>query len=132
MQARLLDKSEIDDVWPRIEGQVKRLDCAQIRAEHIKKYLSDGSYFAMIAENRGEIVGVLLFYFIEYPTQWACRIMGLAGIGIDEWGDYLGDFEKMVKKYGCSSIEFQGRKGWERFLKNKGYNLEAVVIRKEL
>jgi hypothetical protein len=132
MLAKILDKTEIEDFWPKIEHHVLKLKNSQIKPEYVKQYLIDGSYFAMVAEQDGVCHGVMIFYFVEYPSEWSCRIMGLAGVGIDRWSPFLRDFENIVKDYGCSSIELQGRKGWERFLKDDDYEFESITLRKKI
>lgn len=72
---------------------------------------------------------VIVTEIVDYPQKSVCRIW-LAGGDMDE----LIEAEKKVcewaKDIGCHGIEINGRKGWERQLKD--YRASSVVLVKEL
>ncbi len=66
---------------------------------------------------------------VDYPSLTVCRIW-LAGGELDE----LVEAEKFIavwaKAQGCDAMEINGRKGWQRQLKD--YTATSVILTKDL
>jgi hypothetical protein len=80
---------------------------------------------------REKPIAAVVTEFCQYPQKRTCIIRMLGSDGMpEEWADLLSQIEVWAKDNGCSAMEVFGREGWKRKL--KGYELQQVVMRKEL
>ena len=79
----------------------------------------------------------------DEPTAVACckvqniidgkelLIMAVVGVESEYWlAELLESFEKLAAEVGCSHVCFEGRPGWQRLIKDEGYKLHLVTMRK--
>ena len=66
---------------------------------------------------------------IPFPRNRVLRVW-LAGGELDELQRYQPALENYARSEGCSRIEIDGRKGWERAL--DGYKAERVILTKDI
>ena len=66
---------------------------------------------------------------VDYPSLTVCRIW-LAGGDLDELVEAEKSIAVWAKAQGCDAMEINGRKGWQRQLKD--YTATSVVLTKEL
>ena len=58
-------------------------------------------------------------------------IMAVVGSEHERWlPELLESFEKLAAEVGCSHVCFEGRPGWQRLIKDQGYKLHLVTMRK--
>ena len=69
----------------------------------------------------------------EYPK---CKLLGIvyaSGDDMESWRDPLLDvLERFALDNGCSGLEMIGRRGWERVLKSRRWNVESQIYRMDL
>ena len=76
--------------------------------------------------------GVAIFLFQDYPQRRFLRIWLAGGKlpgNIDKVLDVADDHAKRLK---CDGIEVEGRRGWEKILKSRGYNYKRAVLIKDI
>jgi len=66
---------------------------------------------------------------VDYPSLTVCRIW-LAGGDLDELVEAEKSIAVWAKAQGCDAMEINGRKGWQRQLKD--YTATSVVLTKDL
>lgn len=67
----------------------------------------------------------------DLPRAKELRIW-LAGGDLDELLEQLDLADLVAKRLGCSRVVVEGRKGWGRVMRDKGYKETAVILSKEL
>lgn len=76
---------------------------------------------------------VILFQFEKYPTGWL-ELQGMAAAG--DLGsikcELIPAAEELAKAMGCGTTEIESREGWSRTLKDHGYEVYQVKIKKAL
>jgi hypothetical protein len=68
-----------------------------------------------------------------YPNTRAMVLEWIGGSGIKSWMDVaIASMRNHAELNGCSHLEFTGRVGWERLLRDTGWEPEYVCYRMEL
>lgn len=74
----------------------------------------------------------LVTEFIDYPSgQRVAHVMS-AGGELDEIKAMIPGLEAFGRLNGASKVFVEGRRGWERALKDLGYGFQAITLAKEL
>lgn len=76
--------------------------------------------------------GCMVTLFVEYPLSRTCHIWLLGGDFEQVYTDHAEALDKWAKENRCDQIVVNGRKGWERKLKDRGYDFKAVILIKEI
>ena len=76
--------------------------------------------------------GCMVTLFVEYPLSRTLHIWLLGGDFEQVYTDHAETLDKWAKDNQCDQIVVNGRKGWERRLKNRGYDFKAVILIKEI
>lgn len=82
-----------------------------------------------------QVVGIMTSEIMNYPQ---CRKLRLGSIVLDTGKlegakqDLLELIDDFAKENECIGVEFAGRTGWERTLKDDGYTKSSLVYTKEL
>ena len=89
-----------------------------------------------ILDNRAQIWpsqnGCIVTTVTEFPKSKMLQVW-LCGGDFDEvFNKYNDMIEEWGRKQGCDQMFINGRKGWERRLKDVGYHPVAVILTKEL
>jgi hypothetical protein len=118
--------------------------------EHIKKAIehSNGEFDAIsiyeqvsqglmsawiVSDEEYNIMAVLITELVTYPLRSMVRIVLCGGEKLDKWLDtFLNKMDEYARNLGASGIEVVGRKGWERMLKNYGYEYTYTALFKEV
>jgi hypothetical protein len=78
-------------------------------------------------------VGYYTTRVAQYPGCKAMVLDWIGGSGIASWmNDTIEAMRKHAEHNNCTHIEFTGREGWGRLLKNTGWQQEYVCYRMEL
>jgi hypothetical protein len=80
---------------------------------------------------------LMLALFAEIRHYYATgktfiRVAGIAGERVKEALPLLADIEQWGRSVGACKVVAVGRKGWEPVLRPLGYEIEAVVLSKQL
>ena len=80
----------------------------------------------------GSDEAAILAKLITYPTG-AFDIHGMAAAGdLEAIKTLIGQAEEWARREGALGAEIASREGWQRALKEDGYEMHQVVLRKEL
>jgi hypothetical protein len=83
----------------------------------------------------GEEVLLALFAAVrhyEATQKTFVRVRGIAGDRIKEALPLLADIEQWARNEGAFKVVAVGRRGWEPMLRPLGYEVEAIVLSKQL
>ena len=109
--------------------------------EHAKPLLEpalDGTYTIddvkrEIDANRAELwwlgSAAVVTQIMQYPAKRCLRVW-LAGGDLDTIKRAAPALDDIARELGCSRIEIEGRKGWERAL--DGYDTQRLVLSKDV
>jgi len=67
----------------------------------------------------------------EYGTTSVLQITWAVG-ELDEIRALLPGVEAVARILGCKEVLIEGRKGWERVMRDEGFNFFSVTLRKEV
>jgi hypothetical protein len=119
--------------WPLVKHEVERAlrsNTDRIDMDDIEKALQE-KRMQLWAIHDGEIKCVFVTQIVSYKTCKAVRVIAVTGTDHQEWLK-LG-FDTLVKwgqENGCSMMEMQGRKGWEKPLKKLGFEEPEILMTK--
>ena len=120
------------DVWSRVEPLLSRLDSEDTgyTPEDILSAIERQEMQLWIAGDF-DAVGIT---FISVKPQWkALHIFYVCGDNMDVWlNEGLDVFEAYARYNHCKYVTEQGRKGWTRALKHRGYSEALVTTRRKV
>jgi hypothetical protein len=126
---------QIDEAWPLhaplLEKAIPYAD-GKYSLEDIKEGIKERNFQLWAASRNGVPTTVMVTKIIQYPQAKTLLIMLYAGESIREmirFKPYLYDW---AQKMGCTDIYVEGRPGWEKLLKNEGYEKLYSVLRFKL
>jgi len=94
--------------------------------ERVISDIQEGHSAVWIFENEDRILGVASVAVHQSDIKWA-EIELLAGDKFDGWIEQLlAEFETWAKANGVQQIVFYGRKGFERALRNLGFETQRI------
>lgn len=119
MEYKLLDKSEVNSVWPHIEEwvDIARGVDKSYEVEDIKRLCIAGAYDLWVVKDTGEYFGFLIGIIIPAPRMRLYYAPWLGGKDLARW--VKGGLEAIRaygKRHGCSAYSFIGRDAWMRLL----------------
>jgi hypothetical protein len=129
----LVSVKAIDVLWPRIEMLFSRVVDEKVHLEDIYNFCLDGTWLLWVHQvpETGEITAAAITEFIEYPKVTHLKVLFLSGDDGD-WLSGMSIFERFACINQCAAVEIHGRKGWERVLKNGGYELSHITLSKRI
>jgi hypothetical protein len=136
LRGRLSPVYNIDAInhhWSNIEGILDRLVDEKLNKDDIYNLVSSGEWvlwIAMIPETK-EITTTVITSFIYYPQITNLRIVLLSGDN-EDWSMGIEILEDFARANQCHDVEILGRKGWERTLKDRGYEFQNVTLSKRI
>jgi|TARA_R110000796_G_scaffold101324_1_gene210036 hypothetical protein len=72
--------------------------------------------------------GALVTRIEDYPLKKMINYLYIGGDDLKEWHkDMLAIVEKFAREQGCEGMELVGRKGWDRFLKDCGWEAKHII-----
>jgi hypothetical protein len=120
------------DVRPLIQ---KALDHArgEWTVDLILENVKTGDMQLWIGHEDDELYYVCITRIENYPSGYkTCLVLALAGFNIDDWLQNINELEKWCEHHGVEAIRLQGRKGWERKLKNYGFDHAYTVLERKV
>jgi hypothetical protein len=123
----------IDQCWSNIEGLLERIVDEKVGLQDIYKLISTGEWVLWLCQvpDTEEITSVVITTFIAYPRVKNLRIIFLSGDD-EDWSYGIEVFEDFARINKCHDVEILGRKGWERTLRDRGYEFQNVTLRKRI
>jgi hypothetical protein len=97
---------------------------------HVKRSVFDGIDQLWIVWDGAKIVAAAVTSLGIVNDEKTCTIVACGGEDFSCFGHFVKDLEQFAKAEGCRVVRINGRAGWKRAL--TGYNLQSVVLRKEI
>jgi hypothetical protein len=119
--------------WPLVKNEVERAlrgNTLRLDIDDIELALAE-KRMQLWCIHENEIKCVFVTQIVTYKNCKAVRVITVTGIDHQEWLK-LGceTLERWGKESGCSIIEMQGRKGWEKSLKAEGFTEPELIMTK--
>src|SRR5579862_9491504 len=117
-----------DGHWTRCKGWIAEgLEGSLLRIEDIEGMLAQGLAVLWPAQNCA-----IVTEFVTYPSgERAAQVLS-AGGDLNEILSLIPGMEAYGRLNGCSMVAVEGRRGWERALKENGYQFWSVTLKKRL
>lgn len=126
---------QINEAWPfhvpLLEKAIPYSD-GKYTLEDIKEGLKSRNFQLWAASRDETPTTVMVTKIIQYPQAKTLLIMLYAGEGIEKMIHFKAAIYEWAKSQGCTEIELYGRPGWERVLKDEGYEKLYSVLRMKL
>lgn len=129
--SHIISVQAIDNRWSDISKYLERLVDAKCSLEDMYNKVVEGEWHLWVATDQDEIYAVAITAFIYYPRSTNLRMIFVSGDG-ENWPVALKVFEHFALVNDCHEVEILGRKGWERVLRDRGYELKSVTLRKRI
>lgn len=72
--------------------------------------------------------GALVTRVENYPLKRMMNYLYIGGDDLKEWHkDMLAIVEKFAREEGCQGMELVGRRGWDRFLRECGWDAKHII-----
>jgi len=126
----------IDITWPKLEPHIQiaiEESNGELDIDEMKECMKGGTLLPIVIYLNGEIISVCTIERREFSSgKVVLHVSTLGGTKMDMWDDKLNEvIAVLAKEQGCNEIYMIGRKGWERYLKTKGYShIHTVMSRK--
>ena len=128
--SQMLNVDAIDNRWSDISKLLECLEDDRVNIDNIYDKIVDGEWHLWVAvDSDDSIYSVAVTTFIHYPLVTNLRIVFLAG-EFEKWAEIIRIFEQFALINDCHEVEIKGRKGWERVLRDRGYELKSVTLMK--
>ena len=112
------------------------LDHALLQSDDLNSLLTKlGATEAILLDitNQWERAGVAVIEVADFKIGKVLHVNCLAGNDMDGWLDELvGYCRGLAKQLGCVGVSCTGRPGWQRQLKNHGFELQAATLLMEV
>lgn len=127
---------ELQNMWiwaaPWIEKAVGE-EGGWYELDVIKSWLEQGALQLWIADDGpGVPVAFLVTEVIREGNDKVLQLRWCGGRNIESWVHLLKGVEEVAKWNSVAKVEVIGRKGWERQLREYGYEFKHVVLGKRL
>lgn len=128
----------IQDAWlhamPWVEKAIGEVNHMHAELAHIQKGLYEGFLQLWSIQDKRKDNQPVFFLITELHTTEAgfktLILRWAAGTDMADWIDEINLLESICEKEGYHKIEVWGRPGWEKVLKNYGYQREFVILSK--
>jgi hypothetical protein len=125
MNIALVPKEDYDTIFPHVREYLRKaanLSGGRTTIEHVKSNLYTKPQQLWIAFDEGKIVCGAITEILEYPTKKVLAGLFIGGNQLAEWRKPIVDnMALFAKANNCSCIEFMGRRGWGKVLKQDGW-----------
>lgn len=100
----------------------------------VKNQVEDGDLLAAAVYDDQKLVAVVAFELLLFTTGKRVMNIQLAGgDSLDDWFERMDEVaQALAKARDCSEVYIVGRAGWQRKLKQLGYQTVHTVLRKEV
>jgi hypothetical protein len=119
--------------WPLVKHEVERAlraNTVRLDIDDIENALKEKN-MQLWAIHDGEIKCVFVTQIVSYKRCKAVRVITVTGIDHQEWLKLGCDtLVSWGKESGCTMLEMQGRKGWEKSLKAQGFEDPEISMTK--
>ena len=137
MKIIFITPQDAPEIFPKVKDFIgKALDRGhgEVSIDDIFFHVLQGiKQLWIVSDDKYKPMAAAITEINNYPQKRVMRILMLAGSGLDIWCEELENkFVEFAHKWQAKSIEVIGRKGWERQLKQYGYNQWYSYLGKDL
>jgi hypothetical protein len=101
--------------------------------EDIKQACKEQRMQLWIKYEDEEVKGAFVTQILNYPQMKILLVLLLGGNDFIKWRDEVDEvLLKFGKEHNCKFVEFFGRKGWTKFLKDINYKEQVRMLSKEI
>lgn len=134
MHLTRLEPIELADFWPSISGYLQGVVArsgGRLTLRSVLDAALAGAFQLWAAvDDEGEVKATAVTRVLDWPSGMASlEVIGVGGADMDQWLRLETDLAEFAKSQGCGVIEQEGRDGWQRKLKERGW--EKVFVRME-
>ena len=119
-------KDEIERCKPWIEDALDN-SAPSHYFEDIRVMLLNGDATLWSTQN-----GCVVTCFTTFPAGKMLQMWLMGGDFEEVYNERNASIEAFARENGCTTLFINGRKGWERRMKDRGYDFASVVLTKEL
>ena len=133
MKIQHVDTAYIHQTWPLVQDFIKwALDYqTDYTLEHVKTFLSNGSWMLIVAADDSGIRGAAVVNFVNRPNDRVAFIVAMGGKLISS-KETFADFSALLKAFGATYIEGAARESiarlWTRYGLEEKYRIVGVKI----
>ena len=133
MKIQHVDTAYIHQTWPLVQDVIKwALDYqTDYTLEHVKTFLSNGSWMLIVAADDSGIRGAAVVNFVNRPNDRVAFIVAMGGKLISS-KETFADFSALLKAFGATYIEGAARESiarlWTRYGLEEKYRIVGVKI----
>lgn len=133
MKIQHVDTAYIHQTWPLVEDFIKwALDYqTDYTLEHVKTFLSNGSWMLIVAADDSGIRGAAVINFTNRPNDRVAFIVAMGGKLISS-KETFADFSALLKAFGATYIEGAARESiarlWMRYGLEEKYRIVGVKL----
>jgi hypothetical protein len=133
MKIQHVDTAYIHQTWPLVEDFIKwALDYqTDYTLEHVKTFLSNGSWMLIVAADDSGIRGAAVVNFVNRPNDRVAFIVTMGGKLISS-KETFADFSALLKAFGATYIEGAARESiarlWTRYGLEEKYRIVGVKL----
>jgi hypothetical protein len=129
-------KEQVEKVWPLAETLVAKA-CETnggYDAKHILEFLKSGHMQLWMAVDgkSNKVICVCVTEIRKYPNHKVCDLRITTGEQFERWVGFMDQICEWARSNGCKKMEIFARPGWERILKQRGFNKTHVQLEKDL
>jgi len=133
----LLDKGDVMILWPVLRPYFQAAidHCnSGLEVDDIRQRALDGKRLIWTVTDGNRLLAALSSGTTRHPKGMIAYIDYLGGEDLDDWLEAkIADFEARSKEAGATEVEIdEGRLGWSRKLRGRGYRPVRTVLRKAL
>jgi hypothetical protein len=133
MKIQHVDTAYIHQTWPLVQDYIKwALDYqTDYTLEHVKTFLSNGSWVLIVAADDSGIRGAAVVNFTNRPNDRVAFIVAMGGKLISS-KETFADFSALLKAFGATYIEGAARESiarlWTRYGLEEKYRIVGVKL----
>ena len=133
MKIQHVDTAYIHQTWPLVQDYIKwALDYqTDYTLEHVKTFLSNGSWMLIVAADDSGIRGAAVVNFMNRPNDRVAFVVAMGGKLISS-KETFAEFSALLKAFGATYIEGAARESiarlWTRYGLEEKYRIVGVKL----
>ena len=115
-----------------IQTLLERVEDRHVKVEDMELHVRSGEWLLWLVTDEDQCLHALaITTFVYYPQLTAFRIIFTAGDN-EDWASRMGELETFAATNGAQEVEVLGRKGWERVLRDRGFEFQNITLSKRI
>ena len=127
----------VDIVWPLVHQHIlmaTQFSNDELNVDQIKESIKNGVVLLLVVYKDGKIIASCTIEKRTFDSgKVVVHISTLGGSEMELWADKMDKaIESVALEQGCNELYIIGRKGWDKYLKKRGYNHVHTVLCKKI